>query len=116
MLNTVKTLQSRLNLTKICKLRAFSTCASHRILILSQNNVKNDKQKLIYLPNPYTIAKKINYSSNGNSPAINGNEFSELKFEKFCSETLEALSDYFDELVEKCSDLSEADVTNKVKF
>lgn len=115
MLNAVKTLQSRLNLAKLYNLRRISLCASYRILTLSQNYLKNDEQIMKCLTNPYTVVNKVYLSSkaNGNSPT-NGNEFNELKFENFCSETLEALSDYFDELVEKCSDLSEADVTNNV--
>lgn len=40
----------------------------------------------------------------------------QLRYEKFCAETLESIGDYLEELVESVSDLATADVLNKVSF
>lgn len=112
MLNTVKILQSRVNLIKVCRPKRLPALVSHRTINSGQNFLKNDA-KTICLSNPLNTLNKFYYSTNENSPASE-NDFSEIKFEKYCSETLENLSDYFDELVERFNKLSEADVTNQV--
>lgn len=114
MINTVKILQNRLKSVNFCKLRPLSTSTSHPTLSFSQKYLKNEQQIINPLLNPYLIVNKTYYSTNGNSQT-NNDEFSEIKFENYCSETLEAMSDYFDELVEKYNVLTEADVTNKVR-
>lgn len=41
-------------------------------------------------------------------------ELSQVDFEKYCADTLESLTDYFDELVEKFKEFEAADVVFKV--
>lgn len=41
-------------------------------------------------------------------------QLSQLDFEQYCAETLESLTDYFDELVEKFKEFEAADVVYKV--
>lgn len=57
----------------------------------------------------YTALKMIQASKFSSDCTL-----TQLHYEKFCAETLESLSDYLEELVESVSELSTADVLNKV--
>lgn len=55
------------------------------------------------------------YASNSSNES-SVDDLSEIEFEKYCSETLEQLSDYFDELVETYKEFDAADVVYQVKM
>lgn len=71
----------------------------------------NDSQ--LFVENDSFFEQKRFFSQNADG--IDSKHLSETEFEKICSQTLEHLSDYFDELVETHRELEQADVAYAVK-
>lgn len=81
----------------------------------NENQLKIAEEEIVskWINNSYQITR--NYSSINSSESA-ADTLTEIEFEKCCSETLEHLSDYFDELVESHKELEAADVVYKAKM
>lgn len=80
------------------------------------------QRNIFYLTNTRNQTKCKNTIFSDHSPLLkclftsDARVLNELDYEKYCAETLEALTDYFDELVESSDAFTAADVVYKVRF
>lgn len=96
----------------------------HTLRISRQNKIINHNQLRYFLTYQPVLIKKLHSLRlpESNSPqlfstqVINSDEVDPLLYEKVCEETLESLSDYFEQLVEESSNLDTADVSYSVSY
>lgn len=109
----IKTNAKMIRLTRNTVFRIKNYQKSKSILSAFNSVKKENHRRLISLEtnqfkcnetNRISLQKRL-FSSETISP---------IDYEHFCSETLESLGDYFEELVESTSELETADVLNKV--
>lgn len=91
--------------------RSTVNCVHRRTIVNSAcvSLFEKSPGKTSWITNSLFATRKVQFSSD--AVAI-----SQLDYERFCAETLDALCDYFEELVESVNHLAAADIVNKVNL
>nr|XP_012225438.1 PREDICTED: frataxin homolog, mitochondrial [Linepithema humile] len=94
-----------------------SKAAAKQIVLLNRNYIRgyiNCNSTRFLKKNRHTLLQLSvqNLNSNiGLSYSTDNNELSSVQYEKVCNETLESLTEYFEELIEAAAHLSDGDVS-----
>lgn len=117
MLLTINVIRNGLSKAQLCasRLNTINKCLIHQTGSQCRRNIGYiAAYRNVYSNNDLTVinCKLIsNFSSDNSTHSRAELELTPIQFEKVSDETLESLSEYFDELIEKTSHLQDADIT-----